>query len=275
VIILAIESSTPSCSVALWVNSRVVAAREMLASGVVARKNSVLHSQPLPYILGVEAKNSDVLLGEIRLLLTQAGVSLSQLDAIAFGAGPGAFTGVRVACGVAQGIAMGCDIPVLLVNNLLCLAAQFEPAALNMPQSINVLSVLDARMGEAYLAGYCIALADGQSHHNFVEIIAPQLLTQLANNPNAWPAAMFERSWHVVGSGAGLLPAQFAPYCGTKSPHLIAHAIEIAALGAAAFKRGEAIDCAYAVPFYLRNNIAQTIEERRKSANSKGVGVTV
>jgi tRNA threonylcarbamoyladenosine biosynthesis protein TsaB len=275
VIILAIESSTPSCSVALWVDSRIVAAREMLASGVAARKNSILHSQSLPRVLGVEAKNSDVLLGEIRLLLAQAGVSMSQLDAIAFGAGPGAFTGVRVACGVAQGIAMGCDIPVLLVNNLLCLAAQFEPAALNLPQSINVLSVLDARMGEAYLAGYCISSLGEEPHHDFAEIIAPQLLTQLANNPNAWPPAMFERSWHVVGSGVDLLPPQFAPYCATKSPHLISHAIEIAVLGAAAFKRGEAIDCAYAIPFYLRNNVAQTIEERRKSAAAKAVGVVV
>ncbi len=272
-IILAIESSTPSCSVALWVDSQVVAAREMLATGVVVRENSISHSQPLPQVLGVEAKNSDVLLGEIRLLLAQTGVSMAQLDAIAFGAGPGAFTGVRVACGVAQGMAMGCDIPVLPVNNLLCLAAQFASVSLNLPQTMNVLSVLDARMGEAYLAAYCIALAQDDQKNDFVEIITPQLVTQLADNPAAWPASMLERTWNVVGSGAYLLPPQFAPHCATTSPQLTAHAIEIAALGAAAFKRGEAIDCAYAIPLYLRNNVAQTIEERRKSAVAKAVGV--
>ncbi len=267
--ILAIESSTPSCSVALWVENRVVAAREMVAAASVFRSNSTLHSQALPLVAGIEAKNSDVLLGEIRALLALAGVAMSQLDAIAFGAGPGAFTGVRVACGVAQGMAMGCDIPLLPINNLACVALQVERAA----QPKSVLSVLDARMGEAYLAGYEIpAVGQGAA---WLEIIAPQLVTHLASNPNAWPANMFDRAWHALGNGVPLLPPQFADQCLTKSVGIVPHAIEIATLGAAAFARNEAIDCAYAIPFYLRNNVAQTIEERRNTGISKALKVAV
>ncbi len=264
--ILAIESSTPSCSVALWVGNGVVAAREMLAKDVPSRQYVGLFSQSLPITATLAAKNSDVLLGEIRTLLASAGVSMRQLDAIAFGAGPGAFTGVRVACGVAQGMAMGCDIPVLPIGNLLALAGQHMAQ-----QPVSVLSVLDARMGEAYIAGYRIAASGVDA----TEIIAPQLIVNIVAGTSAWPANMFDTAWHVMGSGGHLLPPEFAATAISKNATVIPHAIEIAMLGAAAFTRGEAIDCAYAIPLYLRNNVAQTIEERRKSGVSKALAAGI
>ena len=244
----------------------MVAAREKLAKDVLSRQHVDLISRPLPITASLEAKNSDVLLGEIRALLADAGVTMQQLDAVAFGAGPGAFTGVRVACGVAQGIAMGCEIPVLPINDLLALATQH---AVQQEQSTpaSVLSVFDARMGEAYIAGYRI----WASAANAAEIIPPQLIVNIAAGQIAWPTNMFDTAWHVLGNGGHLLPAEFAAAALSKNAAAIPNAIEIAMLGAAAFARGEAIDCAYAIPLYLRNNVAQTIEERRKSAVSKAL----
>ena len=90
--------------------------------------------------------HSETLLPLIRELLSESGVKLAQLDAIAFGAGPGAFTGLRVACGVAQGLAVGAGLPVVPVCGLEAMAA-----TVGAPR---VLSLLDARMGEIYAAAY-------------------------------------------------------------------------------------------------------------------------
>src|SRR5450759_3407814 len=131
-IIIAIETSTELASAALLHGDQVLT-REV--SGVQTHSQTIL---PM-----------------VQSLLAQAGISLAQCDAIAFGAGPGSFTGVRTACGIAQGLAFGLDLPVLPIVTLLAMAQACRESGL----ASDVLCVLDARMGEVYWAQY--RYADG------------------------------------------------------------------------------------------------------------------
>ena len=94
--------------------------------------------------------HSQQILPQIRALLNEANVELSDLDGIAFGAGPGSFTGVRIACGVAQGLAFGANLPVVSVNTLMALAE----ASFKACNATKVIGCLDARMGEVYHAAF-------------------------------------------------------------------------------------------------------------------------
>src|SRR5437763_4900994 len=94
--------------------------------------------------------NSERILPAIDTVLADAGWQLADLDGIAFGAGPGAFTGVRIACGIAQGLALGADLPVLGIASLMALAQ----AVWRMHRSPQVVACLDARMHEVYVAAY-------------------------------------------------------------------------------------------------------------------------
>src|SRR2546421_2081327 len=96
------------------------------------------------------AESSERILGAVQAVLAEAGWRLADLDGIAFGAGPGAFTGVRIACGVAQGLALGADLPVVPVPTLLALAQE----AWRERGATQVLACLDARMREVYVACY-------------------------------------------------------------------------------------------------------------------------
>ncbi|MEJ7806830.1 MAG: tRNA (adenosine(37)-N6)-threonylcarbamoyltransferase complex dimerization subunit type 1 TsaB, partial [Telluria sp.] len=127
-IILAIETSSEMASCALLSGAAVLSRQ---SSGVRTHSQSIL---PM-----------------VQELLAEAGVTLSQCDAIAFGAGPGSFTGVRTACGIAQGLAYGAGLPVLPLVTLDAMAL----ACRQQTGATNVLAVLDARMGEVYWAQYC------------------------------------------------------------------------------------------------------------------------
>ena len=121
--ILAIETSTELCSAALWLDGKVDAREEVAGQ-----------------------RHSELLLPMIDALLVSHGLKAVELDCIAFGAGPGSFTGLRIACGVAQGIAFGIDVPVIAIGTLAALAAA--------SQAGRVVCCLDARMGEVYHAAY-------------------------------------------------------------------------------------------------------------------------
>src|SRR3989338_7200618 len=121
--VLALDTSTEYCSVALWRDGAVIGHCELVGQ-----------------------KHSEVLIEMVDSLLRDAGVKLTQLDGIAFGMGPGSFTGVRIACGAAQGLALGANLPVAGVCTLQALAeASGKP---------RVIAALDARMGEIYHAAY-------------------------------------------------------------------------------------------------------------------------
>ncbi|MBS1188985.1 MAG: tsaB [Rhodocyclaceae bacterium] len=189
--------------------------------------------------------HSETLLPLVRALLADAGLHFAQLDAIAFGAGPGAFTGLRVACGIAQGLAVAADLPVLPVGTLEALAAAVDGE--------RILALLDARMNEVYYAtleraGEEVRLLDRVRVAPPGEIPMPEGAGWLAcgNALAAYPV-LAER---VAQAG---LPVR---------PEAMPTAAAVVRLARPRLQRGEAIDAALAAPFYVRDKVAQTVAER-------------
>lgn len=125
--LLALETATPACSVALWLNGEITQQFEIAPQ-----------------------RHSDILLDRIDKLLSDAGMNLKNLDAIAFGSGPGSFMGIRIATAVAQGIAYGIDLPVIPVSTLQALAQ----VAYQKIKSERVIAGWDARMDSIYWGVY-------------------------------------------------------------------------------------------------------------------------
>jgi tRNA threonylcarbamoyladenosine biosynthesis protein TsaB len=221
--ILAIETSTELCSAALWRDGRVDA-REVMAG----------------------QRNSELLLPMIDALLGELAIAVRNLDGIAFGSGPGAFTGLRIACGVAQGMAFGLNLPVVGVGTLLALA---EAAGAS-----RVVCCLDARMGEVYHAAY------EARDKEWREVHAPGLY-----KPSAVPR-LPEGRWTGCGSGFAVhrsaLETVYADSLERVMENLVPHAREIAILAARQFACGKGADAALAAPLYVRNKVALPISER-------------
>jgi tRNA threonylcarbamoyladenosine biosynthesis protein TsaB len=210
----ALETSTDWCSVAVWLDGEIRA---------LERRTPNRHSEYALPMLDSLTKNA------------------GRLDAIAFGAGPGSFTGLRIACGLAQGLAFAHDLPVLGVSTL---EATAEEAG-----APRVVACIDARMREVYYA----ALEKGDG--GWREVIAAQCVA-----PVAAPRAPGD-GW--VGAGSG-----FAAYgnFGLKKvlPEVHATAAAVARLAAPRLLKGEGVDAALAVPVYLRDKVALTVEEQRR-----------
>jgi tRNA threonylcarbamoyladenosine biosynthesis protein TsaB len=223
--ILAIETSSELASCALLMGDHVISRS---TSGVRTHSQSVL---PM-----------------VQELLREAGIGLGDCDAIAFGAGPGSFTGVRTACGVAQGLAFGAGLPVL---PLVTLAAMAE-ACRARTGAHDVLAVLDARMSEVYWAQYRF---DGA----WTEVVAPSLSAPEAVAP--LPADGLT----ACGNGFASYADAFAgkPFAEGALLDIMPHAHEMALLGAPALAAGRAVPAAQAQPLYLRNKIAFTSAERQ------------
>jgi len=215
---LALESSTDAASVALW------------RDGVVTAR-ACPPGQP----------SSATLLPLVSALLADAGVSAGDLDAIAFGAGPGSFTGLRVACGVAQGLAFAHDLPVLPVGTLEAMAA-----AVDAPR---VLVCLDARMNEVYSA----AFADGLA-------LAPAGVYPPASVP--LPEG---EGWVAAGNALAAYPAlaeRLRPQMPALFPDILPTAAAVARLAAPRLAAGGGVDAADALPVYVRDKVALTVAER-------------
>lgn len=221
-IILAIETSSETASCAL-LSGTAVLTRE--SSGVRTHSQSIL---PM-----------------VQELLAEAGVTLAQCDAIAFGAGPGSFTGVRTACGIAQGLAYGAGLPVLPLVTLDAMAL----ACRQQTGATDILAVLDARMGEVYWAQYRGA-----------ELVAGPALCAPAD---VAPVAA-EDPLTACGNGFAAYPDAFAsaPYAAAALTAIMPHAQQVAQLAVAALAAGLAVPAAQAQPLYLRNKIAYTSAER-------------
>ncbi|WP_374245202.1 tRNA (adenosine(37)-N6)-threonylcarbamoyltransferase complex dimerization subunit type 1 TsaB [Zoogloea sp.] len=223
--ILAIETSTETASVALLEGERI---GERSVAG--------------------RPGHSETLLPEILGLLADAGVALADLDAIAYGAGPGAFTGLRLACGVVQGLAMGANKPAIPVGTLEALASQCAD------ESGAIFIAVDARMSEVYFAAY--ERRDGA----LIERLAPACA---APADVRLPA---EGEWFGFGSafkayGDTLVPALGERLKGFDASPL-PQASSVARLAAQRFVRGETIDAALAAPLYVRDKVAMTTAER-------------
>lgn len=229
--ILAIETSADLASAAL------------LRDGMLSTRESA----------GV-ANHSQTILPMVQALLTDAGIALGDCDAIAFGSGPGSFTGVRTACGIAQGLAFGADLPVLPTVTLLALAR----ACHEQSGAADVLAMIDARMGEVYWAQYRF-----DPNGDWKIVLEPTLSAATNVISVGMPTA--------CGNGLKAYAQDFAsrPFFDTKWAELVPHAAQVATLGAAAFAHGQGVPADVAEPLYLRNKVALTTNERMAKAAAK------
>ncbi len=221
--VLAFDTSSEYCSVALWLDSAVLAKDAMAGQ-----------------------RHSEMLLPMVQELLAQAGLLLSGLNGIAFGAGPGSFTGLRIACGVAQGLAFGANLPVLGICTLEALA--------EATHSERVIACLDARMGEIY-HGAC-----EKGEADWICVREPSLCL-----PRDAPQVA-GTGWTGCGSGFDLygdaLRTRYDGRLARIDRGMAPHAREMASLAARRFARGEGVDPALAAPLYVRNKVALTEAER-------------
>ena len=196
------------------------------------------------------AAASAQLLPQIRRLLQQAGVELAQLQGIAFGNGPGAFTGLRTACAVAQGLALGAALPVLPVDSLLIVAEGVRAEHRDAPTDIDV--VMDARMGEVYAGRY--RWADGRWQCQ----VAPALRT-LDGLHALWAR---QPPLCVAGSAVPAFGARLHSGTALRVAGDIDRAAALMRVAQQLWHERGGIDAAQALPLYLRDKVAMTVAER-------------
>lgn len=220
--LIAIETSADACSAALWSDDQVherfqIAPRE----------------------------HSELILPMVAEVLAEGGIGRSQLDGVIFGRGPGSFTGVRIATGVAQGLAFALDLPVVPVSTLEVLAQGVHRES----GSSRVLAAFDARMAEVYWA--CCTLGE----HELMQIEGEEMVCAPDEVP--LPAG---KDWTGAGSGWRTYSDTFRKHLGDQvagiHPNALCHASDAALIGAPRFLAGDVLDAARALPVYLRNRVA-------------------
>ena len=220
--LLALETATEYCSTALWLDGQVIQRSELAGQ-----------------------RHSSMLLPQCRELLAEAGLAFSAIDAVAFGQGPGSFTGVRIACSVAQGLAFGHGLPVVAVSSL---------RALGQAGERRLLTCQDARMGEVYVAAW------QQEATGWLTIVAP---TVCAAAEIPLPEG---DGWIACGSGFAVYGESLQARLGGKTVLVdgtrYPQAARLAELAVEEFMAGSHIDPADAVPLYVRNRVALKISER-------------
>lgn len=232
--ILAFEAATRRLSVALW------------DAGTLTEKSA-----------DIPNGGSERLLPWANELLAEAGLGLHQLDGIAFGAGPGGFTGLRLACGVVQGLAFGLDRPVAPVGSLAALALAAGDG--------RVLASLDARMNEVYVAAYDIAGDD------LVEVMAPKVG---AGGTAALPAGS---GWRGAGDGfatphGAALRQRMGERLVAVDAAVLPTAAAVARLAVPILARGGGVAAAQALPMYVRDKVALTKDERLAERRARDGG---
>jgi tRNA threonylcarbamoyladenosine biosynthesis protein TsaB len=223
--LLAVETSTELCSVALLRDG------EMFVEEAVAQN-----------------RHSELLVPMIRRILERSRLAVGDMDAFGFGQGPGSFTGIRIACGIVQGLAFASHRPVVPVPSLLALAEQSDEAT--------VVAAVDARMGEAYLAAYARSGDD-----DWAEVIAPRLA-----DARSLPSLPGGR-WAATGSGFDRHPWLRDGYRDAVEKRIeedLPRAGAVARIAARRFARHGGLAPAEAAPLYLRDKVALTTEERRR-----------
>ncbi|MCG8293543.1 tRNA (adenosine(37)-N6)-threonylcarbamoyltransferase complex dimerization subunit type 1 TsaB [Pseudomonas entomophila] len=216
--LLALDTATEACSVALLHDGKVTSHYEVIPR---------MHAQKL--------------LPMIKQLLADAGVALGAVDAIAFGRGPGAFTGVRIAIGVVQGLAFALERPVLPVSNLAALAQ----GALRERGAQQVAAAIDARMDEVYWG--CYQAQQGEMRLVGQEMVLPPERVTLPDGQGA--------EWFGAGTGWGYAE-RLAAQVSASDAAALPNALDILSLASFAWNRGEAVAAEQAQPVYLRDNVA-------------------
>jgi tRNA threonylcarbamoyladenosine biosynthesis protein TsaB len=234
--ILSLETSSEWCSVAAWLDGKAMAREELAGQ-----------------------RHSELILPMIDALLHDAGMELAAFDAIAFGAGPGSFTGLRIACGVAQGLAFAAAIPVACVGTLLAVA-QGSGAD-------RVVVCLDARMGEVYFGAFERGAASaGELRWSVAH--PPQLCV-----PGAAPQ-LDGGGWVGAGSGFAVhgatLTERFSGCLSETRPELRPRASDIAELAVGMVRAGLTVAAEDAAPVYIRDRVALTVDERRALKAARG-----
>ena len=221
--LLAVETSTELCSVALL------------------RGNELFVEEAM-----AENRHSELLVPMVRRVLERSRLAARQMDAFGFGQGPGSFTGLRIACGLIQGLAFASGRPVVPVPTLLALAEQTNEG--------RVIAALDARMGEAYVAAYA------RNGDDWDEVIAPRLADASGLPP------LPGRRWAATGSGFDRHPWLRDAYRDAVEMRFendLPRAGSVARVAARRFARGAGIAAEHAAPLYLRDKVALTTAERR------------
>lgn len=180
-------------------------------------------------------------------LLAKSELALAQLDGIAFGAGPGSFTGLRIACGVAQGLAFGSNLPVIGISTLEALAQQSKGCN-------RVISAIDARMGEIYHAAY-IKSVDSWENVSVPILCLPQYAPLMSGDDWIGCGNAFDKYSNELKNRYGSSISSF-------KNGLVPHAREMAQLADKGFKNGHGINPEDAAPIYIRNKIALKENER-------------
>ncbi|MSP86308.1 MAG: tRNA (adenosine(37)-N6)-threonylcarbamoyltransferase complex dimerization subunit type 1 TsaB [Methylotenera sp.] len=192
--------------------------------------------------------HSQMILPQIQALLDKASLQLTELQGIAFGSGPGSFTGVRIATGVAQGLGFGANLPVVAISTLLALA--------EASGAEKVITCLDARMGEVYHAAYEKIVGQWQT------VIEPGVY-----KPDDVPT-IENTGWIGAGSGWHTYDVQlskvYAAQLQATQPQLLPTAIAILKLAQPLFASGEAKPASEAMPLYIRNRVALKTTEREQ-----------
>jgi tRNA threonylcarbamoyladenosine biosynthesis protein TsaB len=220
--LIAIETAAEACSAALYLSGEVMVRYKIQPRG-----------------------HSELILQMVDGLLREAGLTPASLDAVAFGRGPGSFTGVRIATGVIQGIAFAADLPVVGISTLAALAQR----AYREKGERNLLTAFDARMGELYWAGYQV----GEK-----ELVVPVIAEQVGTVQQVEMPSRDE--WYGVGSGWGAYSEQLEQRLGTLllgfKSEICCSARDIASLAAEDYTAGLAVAPEFALPVYLRDKVA-------------------
>jgi len=230
--ILAIETATEACSAAVYCDGEIFHRYEL-----------------------APRQHTQLILPMIEAVLAEANLTQSEVDAIAFGQGPGAFTGLRIAVGVAQGLALALDKPLIAISTLAAMAQQVLET--QHTKTLRLLPAIDARMNEVYWGSYINqqgeVVLEGEE-----QVCPPERL--LAESQCS--AAVFGSGWEAYHTG---LLEESPEWMVCQVEAVFPSAYYVAKLAASAYQRGELVDAADAEPVYLRNNVAKKKAEQGKS----------
>ena len=220
--ILAIDTATENCSVALMVNDRVISRSE------VAPRDHTKKVLPM-----------------VDEVLKEAGLTLQDLDALAFGRGPGSFTGVRIGIGIAQGLAFGADLPMIGVSTLAAMAQ----ASYRLHGAMDVAVAIDARMSEVYWARYT-RQENGEWAGVDAECVIPpaRLAEEAQADDKTWTKA--GTGWDAYQEDLGKLPLNL-----TSGDVLYPDSQDIVILAEQELKKGNTVPVEESSPVYLRDNV--------------------
>ncbi|OEF24047.1 tRNA (adenosine(37)-N6)-threonylcarbamoyltransferase complex dimerization subunit type 1 TsaB [Vibrio rumoiensis] len=230
--ILALDTSTENCSVALMINDQIFTRSE------VAPRDHTKKILPM-----------------VDEVLKEAGITLHDLDALAFGRGPGSFTGVRIGIGIAQGLSFGAELPMIGISTLAAMAQGCYRAN----QSEHVVAAIDARMSEIYWAQYTrqengewttVMISNAEDSTSQGECVIPpqELAANLSASEGLWTQA--GTGWAAYQEALSQLPLTMQP-----SEVLYPEAQDIAVLAQIEWRKGNTVDAEQASPTYLRDKV--------------------